>query len=309
MKADFFNKKFNSQNISHAYLFECKPSKELNEEINNLIKKILCLDKQKNFMFCDLCSSCKSFNGNTNPDFLEIFPDEGSKSKTITLSALGGGGDAKKKRGVINIMNETALLSDAKLIKINEAELLSELAQDHLLKFLEEPPKNSYIFLLSSRPAKLKKTILSRVNRIKIDPSYFENEDIKNKLDPLFYEILFREFDLSSIDEVEIEKLKSIYAETIDSIEEFNFSKNKVLDLWNDDYLNFRLDILKHSIFQTILIKLQKKDSKSSLSTSLLDEDKLFLFLEETISFQALLINKVPVNKKIQLNAIFDFIQ
>ena len=308
MKADFFNKEFNSQNISHAYLFECKPSKKLNEEIDNLIKKILCLDKQKNFMFCDLCSSCKSFNGNTNPDFLEIFPDEDSKSKTITLKALGGGGDAKKKRGVINIMNETALLSDAKLIKIYEAELLHPLAQDHLLKFLEEPPKNSYIFLLSSRPAILKKTILSRVNRIKIDPSYFENEDMKNTFDPLFYEVLFREFDTSSIDEVEIEKLKSIYAETIDSIEEFNFSKTKVLDLWNDDYLNFRLNILKQNIFNVLSNKLKNSGFKNASAISSLDQERLFLFLEEIILLQGMLENKIPLNKKIQLNAIFDLI-
>ena len=308
MKADFFNKEFDSQNISHAYLFECKPSKKLNEEISNLIKKILCVNKQKNFMFCDLCSSCKSLNGHTNPDFLEIFPDEDSKSKTITLSALGGGGDAKKKRGVINIMSETALLSDAKLIKINEAELLSELAQDHLLKFLEEPPKNSYIFLLSSKPAILKPTILSRVNRIKINPSYFENEDIKNKLDPLFYEILFREFDPSSIDEAEIEKLKSIYAETIESIEEFNFSKTKVLDLWNDDYLNFRLNILKHNIFNVLSNKFKDSGFKDTSAISTLDQERLFLFLEEIISLQAMLARKVPLNKKIQLDAIFDLI-
>ena len=306
MKADFFNKEFDSENISHTYLFECKPSKELNEEINNLIKKILCLDKQKNFMFCDLCSSCKSFNGHTNPDFLEIFPDEDLKSKTIALSTLRG--DTKKNRGVINIISETALLSNAKLIKINEAELLSELAQDYLLKILEEPPKNSYIFLLSSRPAKLKPTILSRVNRIKIDPSYFENEDIKNKLDPLFYEILFREFDPSSIDEVEIEKLKSIYAETIDSIEEFNFSKTKVLDLWNDDYLNFRLNILKQNIFNVLSNKFKDSGFKDASAISRLDQERLFLFLEEIISLQAMLANKVPLNKKIQLDAIFDFI-
>ena len=306
MKADFFNKEFDSQNISHAYLFECKPSKELNEEINNLIKKILCLDKQKDFMFCDLCSSCKSFNGNTNPDFLEIFPDEDLKSKTIALSTLRG--DTKKNRGVINIMNETALLSDAKLIKINEAELLSELAQDHLLKILEEPPENSYIFLLSSRPSKLMPTILSRVTRIKIDSSYFENEDIKNKLDPLFYEILFKEFDPSSIDEEEIEKLKSIYAETIDSIEEFNFSKTKVLDLWNDDYLNFRLNILKQNIFNVISNKFKDSGFKDTSAISTLDQERLFLFLEEIISLQALLVNKVPINKKVQLDAIFDFI-
>ena len=306
MKADFFNKEFNSQNISHAYLFECKPSKKLDEEINNLIKKILCVDKQKNFMFCDLCSSCKSFNGHTNPDFLEIFPDEDLKSKVIGIKTLRG--DSKKNRGVINIMSETALISDAKLIKINDAELLNNDAQGHLLKILEEPPKNSYIFLLSSRPAILKPTILSRLNRIKIDPSYFENEDIKNTLDPLFYEVLFREFDLSSIDEVEIEKLKSIYAETIDSIEEFNFSKIKVLDLWNDDYLNFRLNILKQNIFNVLSNKLKDSGFKNVSAISTLDQERLFLFLEEIILLQGMLENKVPLNKKIQLDAIFDLV-
>ena len=306
MKNNYFEKLLNFEDLSHAYLFECKPSKEFNDEINNLIKKILCVDKQKNFMFCDLCSSCKSFNGHTNPDFLEIFPDENLKTKVIGITTLRG--DTKKNRGIINIMNETALLSDAKLIKINDAELLLDEAQGHLLKILEEPPKNSYIFLLSSRPAKLKPTILSRVNRIKINPSYFENEDIKNKLDPLFYEILFREFDPSSIDEVEIEKLKSIYAETIDSIEEFNFSKTRVLDLWNDDYLNFRLNILKQNIFNVLSNKFKDSGFKDASAISSLNEDKLFLFLEELISFQALLANKVPINKKIQLSAIFDFV-
>tara|TARA_Y100000816_G_scaffold219735_1_gene164763 strand:- start:5899 stop:6819 length:921 start_codon:yes stop_codon:yes gene_type:complete len=306
MKNNYFEKFLNFEDLSHAYLFECKPSKEFNEEINNLIKKILCVDKQKNFMFCDLCSSCKSFNGNTNPDFLEIFPDENLKTKVIGISTLRG--DTKKNRGIINIMSETALLSDAKLIKINDAELLNDEAQGHLLKVLEEPPKNSYIFLLSSKPSKLNKTILSRLNRIKIDPSYFENEEIKNKLDPLFYEILFREFDTSSIDEVEIEKLKSIYAETIDSIEEFNFSKTRVLDLWNDDYLNFRLNILKQNIFNVLSNKFKDSGFKDASAISSLNEEKLFLFLEELISFQALLANKVPINKKIQLSAIFDFV-
>ena len=306
MKNNYFEKLLNFEDLSHAYLFECKPSKEFNDEINNLIKKILCVDKQKNFMFCDLCSSCKSFNGHTNPDFLEIFPDENLKTKVIGISTLRG--DTKKNRGIINIMNETALLSDAKLIKINDAELLNLEAQGHLLKILEEPPKNSYIFLLSSKPSKLNKTILSRLNRIKIDPSYFENEDIKNKLDPLFYEILYREFDPSSIDEIEIEKLKSIYEETIDSIEEFNFSKNRVLELWNDDYLNFRLNILKQNIFNVLSNKFKDSGFKDASAISSLNEDKLFLFLEELISFQALLANKVPINKKIQLSAIFDFV-
>ena len=152
------------------------------------------------------------------------------------------------------------------------------------------------------------KTILSRLNRIKIDPSFFENEDIKNKLDPLFYEIFSREFDPSSIDITEIEKLKSIYAETIDSLEEFNFSKTRALDLWNDDYLNFRLSILKQNIFNVLSNKYKKNSFEDSSAISSISEDKLFLFLEEIISFQALLANRVPVNKKIQLSSIFDFV-
>tara|TARA_Y100000022_G_scaffold153338_1_gene135278 strand:+ start:1400 stop:1534 length:135 start_codon:yes stop_codon:yes gene_type:complete len=44
------------------------------------------------------------------------------------------------------------------------------------------------------------------------------------------------------------------------------------------------------------------------LITSSLNEERLFLLLEEIISFQALLANKIPVNKKVQLDAVFDLI-
>ena len=59
-----------------------------------------------------------------------------------------------------------ALVSNAKIIKICNAEVLTEDAQNHLLKILEEPPKNSYILMLSSRPYKLKKTILSKLTHL-----------------------------------------------------------------------------------------------------------------------------------------------
>ena len=50
------------------------------------------------------------------------------------------------------------------------------------------------------------------------------------------------------------------------------------------------------------------KISKLDIPSDKLDEEGLFLFLEEIISFQALLANKVPINKKVQLDAILDFI-
>ena len=182
MKTDFFSKEFNSQNISHAYLFECKDSKETHQIINSFIKKILCTSNQENFISCDECKSCKSFEANSNPDFLEIMPDDKDK---IGIGSLRG--DSDKNRGLISVLQETSLISKAKIIKINSAEKLNEEAQNYLLKILEEPSKNSHIIMLSSRPYRLKKTILSRLVRINIQQRVLQKEFNGTKIDPLFY--------------------------------------------------------------------------------------------------------------------------
>ena len=303
MKADFFNKELNLHNISHAYLFECKDTKESHKLIDIFIKKILCTSEEKS-IFCDECKSCKSFNGNSNPDYLEIFPDDKDK---IGIGSLRG--DSDKNRGIINVLNETSLISNAKVIKINCAEKLNEEAQNYLLKILEEPPKNSHIILLSSRPFKLKKTILSRLIRISIQRTGLKNEFNGITIDPLFSEILHREYDVNEMSENEFNFLLDLFKNTIESLGNFTFSKERILDSWNDDYLNFRLNVLKQNIFQTILGELKKTNNKNLEITSLLDEERLFLFLEEIIFLQAFLENKVPINKKVQLDAIFDFIK
>ena len=302
MKADFFNKEFNLHNISHAYLFECKDSNESHKLTDNFIKKILCTSNKEKP--CDECKSCKSFNGNSNPDYLEIFPDDKDK---IGIGSLRG--DSDKNRGIINILNETSLISNAKVIKINCAEKLNEEAQNYLLKILEEPPKNSHIIMLSSRPFKLKKTILSRLVKINIQKTGLTNEFNGIKIDPLFSEILYREYDLDAMSEKEFNFLSDLFKNTLESLDNFNFSKEMILDTWNDDYLNFRLNVLKQNIFKTILGKFKKTNNKNLLITSSINEERLFLFLEEIISLQALLANKVPINKKVQLDAILDFIQ
>ena len=302
MKADFF-KELNLNNISHAYLFECKDSNESHKLTDNFIKKILCTSNKEKPIFCDECKSCKSFNVNSNPDYLEIFPNDKDK---IGIGSLRG--DSDKNRGIINVLNETSLISNAKVIKINCAEKLNDEAQNYLLKILEEPPKNSYIIMLSSRPFKLKKTILSRLVRINIQKTGFQKEFKGIKLDALFSEILFREYDLESLSEKEFNSLSDIFKETLESLDYFSFSKNRLLNSWNDDYLNLRLNILKQNIFQTILSNFKNTNHKNKLIISTLNEDRLFLFLEEIISFQTLLANKVPINKKVHLDAIFDLI-
>ncbi len=304
MKADFFKTEFNINNISHAYLFECNESKESHKLVDDFVKKILCTSNKEKFIFCDECKSCKSLNVNSNPDYLEISPDDKDK---IGIGSLRG--DSNQNRGIINVLSETSLISSAKVVKINCAEKLSEESQNFLLKIIEEPPRNSHIIMLSSRPYRLKKTVLSRLIRLNIQKTKIQKEFNGIEVSPMFSKIVSKEYDFDSLSEKEFKHLLELFEETIDSLENFNFSKKRILDSWNDEYLVFRLNILKENIFQTVLNQFQKTDHKNSTVTSKLGEERLFLFLEEIISFQSLLANKVPINKKVQLDAIFDFVE
>jgi hypothetical protein len=94
----------------------------------------------------------------------------------------------------------------------------------------------------------------------------------------------------------------------MESLEYYNYSKKRILDTWNDEHLNFRLNVLKTNIFLAISNDLNHVKIKSETILSSLNQDILFSFLEELISFQALLANKVAINKKIQLDSLFDLI-
>ena len=84
---DFFSSKINYQKISHSYLFECDGSIKSNELIDNLVKQVLCTNKDKNFQCCQKCKSCHSINGLSNPDYVEVFPDDTEK---IGIGSLRG---------------------------------------------------------------------------------------------------------------------------------------------------------------------------------------------------------------------------
>ncbi len=64
----------------------------------------------------------------------------------------------------------TPALSDRKVFIINEAELLDASGQNALLKTLEEPPSETYIFLVTNRPERLLPTIWSRCQHLPMAP-------------------------------------------------------------------------------------------------------------------------------------------
>ena len=61
----------------------------------------------------------------------------------------------------------TAAMGGSKVFIIDEAELLDRTAQNILLKTLEEPPKGTFIILVTSRPEQLISTIRSRCQHLR----------------------------------------------------------------------------------------------------------------------------------------------
>jgi DNA polymerase-3 subunit delta' len=58
----------------------------------------------------------------------------------------------------------------AKVFIVDEAELIDVVGQNALLKTLEEPPRRTYIFLITNRPQRLLATIRSRCQHVRFGP-------------------------------------------------------------------------------------------------------------------------------------------
>ena len=74
----------------------------------------------------------------------------------------------------------------ARVFLIDEADKLNDASANALLKVLEEPPKTSHLILITSRPAMLLPTILSRCQMIRfspLTPDEIETHLTKNKID------------------------------------------------------------------------------------------------------------------------------
>ena len=81
---------------------------------------------------------------------------------------IGGTTSDGVKHGAV--VYRTPALGDKKVFIIDEAELLDESGQNALLKTLEEPPKDTLIFLITPREDRLLQTVVSRCHLYSFGP-------------------------------------------------------------------------------------------------------------------------------------------
>jgi DNA polymerase III subunit delta' len=131
-----------------------------------------------------------------------------------------------KIRNLTDFLSHTPSESAFKFVIIDSADDLNRNAANALLKILEEPTKNTYIFLISHKPYSLLPTIRSRARMIKFKPLDKHDMQLATNLGEL---VNFEDFVAGSVSRANINQ-------------KINFPKlyDQILDLiFNKDMLEF----------------------------------------------------------------------
>jgi DNA polymerase-3 subunit delta' len=101
--------------------------------------------------FCDACSSCRKIESGTHPDVTTITLEEDASQIKIA-----------QVRQLLSMLDLQPLEGRNKIYIIDPADALNAEAANALLKGLEEPPENSYFFLITVNVQELLFTVRSR---------------------------------------------------------------------------------------------------------------------------------------------------
>lgn len=139
---------FEHGRLAHAYLFEGDSGTGKEMMALWFVKHLFCLDLKDN-QPCEKCNNCLRISQKEHPDVIEVLP-EGQLIKVDQIREL------QKE------LAKSGFESNKKVVLIHQAEKMNVNSANSLLKFLEEPPKNFMIILMTSALGKILPTIQSR---------------------------------------------------------------------------------------------------------------------------------------------------
>ena len=168
---DVLQRAYNSERISHAYIFAGPEGVGKYLTACQWAKLLLChkpIVENKLARSCDSCNSCKLFEAGTHPDFSHIY-------KELREFTEEGKGKAPPLDMPIDVIREMLnakvsmrpSTSHRRIFVVSEAEKMNAFSQNCMLKVLEEPPSYCCIILLCTRLEKLLPTTKSRAHIIR----------------------------------------------------------------------------------------------------------------------------------------------
>ena len=114
-------------------------------------------------------------NAGAAPGLLSIAAEEGEKGAPLAISIhqLRGGKDNRtdiRYKGIGDFLQLTPADGGWRVVVIDGADLLTEQAQNAVLKILEEPPARVLLLLTAAQPGRLLPTIRSRCRQLRLSP-------------------------------------------------------------------------------------------------------------------------------------------
>ncbi len=155
---NFFDDVIKKGHLSHSYLLAGTENLELAKTI---AQKILCKQEHTG---CGSCSSCLKLASDNHPDFMVISPD-----------------GASIKNAQVESFQEFVFIrpfeSAHKIIVFDEAHLMTDRAQNRILKVLEEPPSYAVFLFLTHQVETMLETVKSRCQIIQVKDDQINNVD------------------------------------------------------------------------------------------------------------------------------------
>jgi DNA polymerase III subunit delta' len=143
--------------VSHAYLFEGMKGTGKKAAGILLAKSLFCLKPFDGIVPCEVCTNCKRIHSGNHPDFHIVEP-EGLSIKKHQIQTLQ------------EEFSKTGVESKQKVYMIINADRMTASAANSLLKFLEEPNRETYAILVTEQGQQILPTILSRCQILTFRP-------------------------------------------------------------------------------------------------------------------------------------------
>ncbi len=284
--------------FSHAYILSGKKGSSLDKIALYLAKSLLC----KNDVFaCDECDICKRLDNNNYPSLFILDAKKGIKIDELRskIESFYTSSIEKESKNIYIILNIEYLKTDC----INM-----------ILKFLEEPPLNTYAIFTSENELGILPTILSRCEIIKfssINKEYFielaKKDNISLK-DVSILSMLYNDYDeiksnLENPSFIIAKDFIKIFIENINNKDKFIFLMEKdFIKKINQETLYFIFDLMIILFKESLKLSYHQNSSLIEFNEILIKIKQSIKNLDRKIEF--LMEEENLISKNLNLNLL-----
>ena len=261
--SDLLNR-YKSNNLPNSILIHGLSGIGKRTFLNKLVRNIINIEFKDN----NVDHHLNLFKNNTHPNIKIIEKEIDSKTGKIKTNIT-----IDQIRRLKTFLNSTSIIQNSsKIVIIDSADYLNISSANSMLKILEEPKENTYIFLISNQISLLLPTIRSRCLKIKFNTHNLTNftNIIKNNIDEISNEEINFYFELTygspgttilyyNNDFLDIFQLsiKCLLSNDLDD-DKINLS-NILSKLTNDEFNNY-LSMLKFILIVANKLKVNRDD-------------------------------------------------